>query len=950
LLYLSLLISCTLTAAPKPAPQSQEDFEPIRFGDTEELAYTAEFFPGASYDESIPSPDQLLGQKHGTRLAHHAEVLDAFRVWTKASPRMTLHTFGQTHEGRELCYAVITSPENQSKIDRLRENHAKLADPRGLGVSEAQSIIDDDPAVAWMGYSIHGDELSGTDASLAIAYHLISSQDAKVRALLNDLVIIIDPCLNPDGRERIIGMVEQSAGYTPNLDYASMHRGRWPFGRGNHYLFDMNRDWIAGSQPETRARWKAVLDWNPQLFVDAHEMGSLDTFLFYPQAAPFNPELPENTVKWQTKFADAASQDFDAEGWSYYTREWADAWGPFYSDAWGSLTGAVGILYEQASTAGFQLRRASGEILTYREAVHHQVVASMANLETLRVNRSEILTDYLANKRKNVSAETEGNELSLAVIPHGNVSRMQDLRRILDGQRLEYSVIATGATLRSARSARGVAAEEVDLPDGTLILPARQPQRQLLRAFFEFDPQIDSATLKLEREELERKNISKMYDVTAWSLPHALDLDAWWGTLDETKMRAPDERAATGLTADSEGSQSKNRTVYGWVVDGTSDSSVAFAARAMEAGLPVYASDVEFQVEDKHWPRGSLLVRRGETQRSIEEVEHLVGRAAEKSGAQASRVYSGRAPGTGPDLGGGHFQLLARPRVALLANSPVDSSTYGHLWHHIDVVLGLPFSIIDTQSLGSTDLRRYNVLVLPPGGYDSVIEPIKDDLANWVLGGGTLIACGDSAAMLSSGRLAMSSVSLRRDALEDLDVYARALQRERDSQEIEIDEKLIWKGESQELDEEPSEPKDKESTEGDKAPMKELDAWMRRFSPSGANLLAGVDTSHWLTYGSDSQIPIGASGSRVFLAKAPVEIPVRFTTSDNLRLGGLLWPEARERLADSAWLTRESSGNGQVILFAGVPGFRGYHHATARFFSNALVFGPGLGSNQPVGW
>lgn len=956
-LCLPLFLSCALppaTAASTSAPsQEAEDFEAIRFGDAQELAYDVEFFPGTEYDPDVPTPEEFLGQRHGSRLAHHHEVLTAFRVWAGSSDRISLTSFGKTHEGRELVYAVITSPDNHENIEEIRANHQKLADPRGQGRGQLDTIASNAPAVAWMGYSIHGDELSGTDASMAVAYHLIAGQGEEVQAMLEELVILIDPCLNPDGRERIIGMVEQSAGYTPNLDYVSMHRGRWPFGRGNHYLFDMNRDWMAGTQPETRARWSMVLDWNPQLFVDAHEMGGLDTFLFYPQAAPFNPELPSRTNHWQGVFAEGASAAFDAQGWSYYTREWADAWGPFYSDAWGSLTGAIGILYEQAGIFGSQIRRLEGDILTYREAVHHQAAASWANLQTLRTNRQAILKDYLVTSLENVSADTEGNELSLAVLPDGNAARWQDLRRILDGQRMEYFVLEEAASMASAKSARGTVSDTLELPAGTLILPAKQPAHRRVNAFFQFDPRIDLETLKEEREELERKNSSKMYDVTAWSLPHALDLDAWWGEFGGEAGDASLARPAVGL----EPAQGDPSSTYAWAVDGRSDGAVAFAARILEAGLTVSISDRDFETRDGSWSRGSVMIRRGDQEEDFAAIEASIDRAARRAGVRPDRITSGRAPGEGPDLGGGHFDLLSRPRVALVANHPVRPDTYGHLWHHLDVNLGVPFSIIDAQYFGSTDLRRYNVIILPPGGLSGVVGDVQEDLESWVNGGGTLIACGASAAMLTDGRLGMSSVQLRRHALEDLDVYERAVERERSSLEIEIDESELWEGapseasESAEESGDSGEEEDKgEEEEEEDAPLSERDAWMRRFSPSGANLLAEVDTDHWLSCGADSRMPLGMSGSSVFLAKSPIQTVVRFTHAEDLRLGGLLWPEARERIADSAYLTRERMGAGQIILFADMPAFRGYHQATARFFSNAVIYGPGLGADQPAGW
>ncbi len=955
-LPLSLLLSCSLAPRPlaaSPLPQGQEEqpFEPIRFGDAEQLSYDVPFFPGAEYDPAVPTPDSVLGQTHGSRLSHPAEIVRAFELYAEHSDRMTLTRFGQSHEGRPLVYAVVTSPENQARIDEIRRGHARLADPRGASQAELDELRQSLPPVAWMGYSIHGDELSGADAAVALGYHLAACKDEEVSALLDDLVVVIDPCMNPDGRERIISMVELSAGYTPNLDYASMQLGRWPHGRGNHYLFDMNRDWMAGSQPETRARWKAVLEWNPQLFVDAHEMSGLDTFLFYPQANPINPAFSDQHIYWQDIFADEAGSDFDRQGWGYYTREWADGWAPFYSDAWGSLVGAIGILYEQARTDGFQLRRASGEILTYREAVHHQLTASVANLNSLRRHAPDVMASYVANKLKNISAETPGNDKVLVIRSDGNRDRLRRLQRTLEGQGIEYGVATSAIQLTEVTGARGEAAASMELPAGSWVIPARQPQRQLVRAFFDFDQRIDLETLKKEREELERRDSSKMYDITGWSLPHAFDLEAYWGVSGELELAAAEPvRQEGGVT----GPEPNDYPTYGWIVDGRDDSAVAFAARAMELGLQINLGDKPFDDHDasgevRTWSRGSILVRRHENQGEPGAIEERVARAARESGATATRVLSGRAPGEGPDLGGRHFHLLSRPRIALLANSPIASDRYGHLWHHLDVELGVPFSILDAQGLSGTDLRRYNVLVLPPGGTSSIIAEMKGELSDWVASGGTLIGVAGSAAALTSGRGGMSRVSLRRNALEELEDYALAVERERASRHIVIDEELVWDGTPTPA-EDIGEAEAGETPSDDSGDPEDLDAWRRRFSPSGANLLATIDDESWLTSGSGDVMPVALSGSNVLLAKPPVSTAVRFSDALHLRLAGLLWPEARERIADSAYLTRERWGSGQVILFAGMPAFRGYHQATARLFSNAVIFGPGMGSSQPSDW
>lgn len=947
-------------SAPAQAPQGDPPGHvPIRFGDPPG-AYPEPFFPDADHDPRFPTPGELLGQEHGSRLAHHGEIVAAFRRWSELSERMELFPMGRTHEGRELFYAVITSPENLSRLDGIRADLARLFDPRGLDEAQAQRILARTPPVAWMGYSIHGDELSGSDASLAVAHHLIADRGAGTARLLESIVVVIDPCMNPDGRQRILGMVEQSAGYTPSFDYASMQRGRWPYGRGNHYLFDMNRDWIAGTQPETRARWRTVLAFHPQLFVDAHEMGGLDTYLFYPQARPINPDLRPDHVRWQSLFAADIARAFDRHGWGYYTREWADGWAPFYSDAWGSLIGAVGMLYEQARTAGFPLMRASGEILTYREAVHHQAEASLACLGTLAERRSEILASYLAWKRTHVDPDGPAAGRALIVRPQGNVDRADALLAALLGQDVEVLHVDEGFQVPRGRGARGEEREEIAVPVGSLLVPMLQPQAPLVSAFLEFDHRMPLEDLVRERESLERKNESRIYDLTSWSLPLAFDLDAWWcelpGGVRATRLTTARERAG-GVTS----AAPADAPVYGWIVDGARDASVRFAARALELGLAVHWADEPFTAADRAFVRGSLLVRRHENDQRHPDLAALVERAAREARVEAVAVATGRSTDDGPDLGGGHFHLLARPRVAVLANAPVSSDRYGHLWHHLDVELGVPFTLLDAQQLGWTDLRRYNVLVLPPAGgaLRPILAEVQDELGAWIEAGGTLIACGESAALLTRDDLGLSGVVLRSHALEELERYRAPALRERAAREIVIDEAALWGDQPGPSDArpEPTATNGEDETNGPPAPFsvpgetpEERESWLTRFSPRGATLLGECRAESWLTAGSGETLPVLVDGAQVYLSPPGVETAVRLAAAERLRLSGLLWPEARERLADSAWLTRESRGAGQVVLFASTPAFRGVQRGSARLFSNAVIYGPGLGASQPIAW
>lgn len=954
------LLVLTACAAPLPGfaePQQHAEalveFTPMRFGDGDEYTYDQEFFPGAHYDLGQLDPAELLGQPVGSRLARHEEVVQAFESWAATSDRLQLSTYGRTYEGRPLLRAVISSEANLARLDELRDAMARLADPRGLSEGDGEQLMQDLPAVAWMGYSVHGDELSGVDAALALAHHLIASTDADVAALLDDVIIVMDPCMNPDGRMRIVSQIEQSFGYVQNLDYASMHRGRWPGGRGNHYLFDMNRDWMTGIAPETRGRWRAVLELPPQLFVDAHEMSGLDTFLFYPQAQPHSGEYSAHVQRWQSVLADAAGAAFDAFGWGYYTREWADAWYPAYSDFFGTLNGAIGMLFEQGSTDGQALLRASGEVVAYRASVHGQIVASLANLTALAKHRDEILRGYLAERRRNVSDEQVAADRMFVAREDGS-GRLERLVRTLTAQGVEVERTTAAFSIDGATDVFGRVHDELGLPIGSIVVRVRQPQAPMVRAYLGFDPRMSREALEEERRQLERGEGSKMYDVTAWSLGRAFDLDCFWadGVAIEAERVVADSATWPGTVGTLEGGGivERDRPATAYVVDGRSDRVPRFGALALERGLAVHVATEAFDAGGRAFPAGSLLLRRHENVRVAAEEERArfvstLDGVAREAGVEVHGLDTLRSPGIGPDLGGGAFQLLERPRLAIVGGEGTDRSEFGHLWRFVDEELRTPASLLEAGSLGNYDLRRFNVIVLPSGAGSAALDA-AGELGGWVEAGGTLIAMGSSAGALAGSEL--SDVVRRRDALDRLETFAWLVDRERAARQVSVDLAELYDGvttqEQTETDADLAAP-------GIEAPdAKAGDAWARRFAPAGVILRAERDRDHWLNAGARAdELPVFFSGSTALLAPEGVTVPVRLGAQGELRLGGLLWPEAEARIADSAWATVERRGAGQVILFADSPVFRGFWHGTARLLANALVLGPGAGASPAIG-
>jgi len=570
------------------------------------LRHDMPFFPGAEYRSAVPTPEELLGFPLAERAATPEQIETCVKAWTDAVPERTkLVEYARSHEGRPLHYVVITAPANLERLEEIQHGLARLGDPRELAAAEAESLIGSLPAVAWLGYTIHGDETEGSDAALAMLHYLIASDDERANRLRERLVIIIDPLMNPDGRGRFLKMVAEHRGTMPNVDDQSLlHAGYWPRGRGNHYLFDLNRDWVLGVHPETRGRIRSVSEWNPQLFVDAHGMGAQATHLFSPPRAPINPNIPAGRAEWLETFARDQARAFDRHGLVYYTGEWHEEWYPGYSDAYASYRGAMGILYEQARIAEDGVRRREGRILSYRESVQHHVIGSLANLETT-ADRAEALLRYLwETRQEGVAAEGPYAQRTFAILPSRNRSRFEAFVELMRLQGFEVFETISPVTVARVTDQAGREHRDLTLPIGTFLIPNRQPLAHLLASMLEFDPRLPDAVLRDERKEILEKGRSRVYDTTAWNLTMAYGIEAL--TL---HAGLPDGTRPASTTASPSAELNANAAdPVAYVIDGADDLSVAAAARLLEQGVQVRAAEKSFEFDGTPFVRGCVLV------------------------------------------------------------------------------------------------------------------------------------------------------------------------------------------------------------------------------------------------------------------------------------------------------------------------------------------------------
>jgi hypothetical protein len=954
LLFACLPLACAAVHATTPYPEPRPS--PLAG-----LAYEQPIYPdGADHDPAVPAPASVLGFELGQRAASSTQIDAYARAVADASPRVELVEYARSFEGRPLVYLVVSSPANLARQEEIRAGMAALADPRRLDAGRREQLIAGLPAVAWLAYSIHGNESSGADAALAVLHHLAADRSEATAGLLEELVVIVDPNMNPDGRERFSKALAESRGAHPNADDQSvLHTGYWPYGRGNHYLFDLNRDWIYARHPETRGRIPAISAWRPMLLVDAHEMGSQDTYLFSPAREPHNPHLPPYRRSMGELFATDQAHSFDRYGYPYYSGEWHEDWYPGYTDAWASLRGALGVLYEQARIAEDGVQRPT-HLLSYRQSVHHQLISSIANLETLRRERSRMLELFASDRAEVTSARGPYANRSFVILPTENFGRLAELFDLLRIQGLEAHRLGRALRVAAATDQLGRELRNIELPAGSIVLRNRQPEARLLAALFEFDPRIPATALARERETVLKENRSTIYDTTAWNISMMFGLEA---------LTVPQHLEAglepLDLSRPAAAPPAADDPTIALAVSGADDRALAFAARMMERGYFLRANREPSQLDGQVLPVGSIVLTRDDN-RQREDWQSAAREVAGQLGLRLNAIAHGRAPGDLADLGGRHWRVLTRPRIALLSRGSNNMLDFGATWYLLDHRLGIRHSHLDEGRIGAFDLRRYTVLYLPERWGQSPLPPdLLAPLGEWVRAGGTLIAVGNAArALMAAEEPLVNTRPIEAVVGEDLAPWQDALHREwladQPFGEATWGHGALqagaypWQGSA-----EPAGPEQR----------KRVDDWQAMLMPSGALVAARVDTAHWLAAGSGPVLPVLYANSPVLMAKPPVEAPLRIGVYERgdgsedkalnwaplppgqdlrVRMAGLVWPEARARIASSAWVTREAVGRGQVILFAHAPAFRAAQLGAARVLENAMILGPGMGASQPV--
>ena len=908
-----------------------------------------------NYIDLVDHPNEFLDFDYATRVASPEQITSALQSWANQSDRLKVIEYARSHENRPLHAVFISSPENLKNLNSIKDKISQLADARNTNDRKAKTLINELPAVAWMAYSIHGNETSGADAALGVIYHLIASKDDDILELLDDMVIIVDPLMNPDGRARFAKNLEQYRGTAPNYDDQSLiHTGDWPYGRTNHYYYDLNRDWVYLTQPETQGRVALINEWKPQILVDAHEMGAQDTFMTGPAREPINKNLDYDLIKWGNVFAKDQGNEFDRRSWRFYTGEWHEDLYPGYS-FYVSFRGTLGILYEQSRMAEDGVRRPEGTIQSYKESVHHQFVSTMINLDTLKSNSKAMYNDYWDGRKYNVSNNSKYSNRSYVVLATDNKGRLNALSEKLIAQDIEIYKNEKPINVTNALKQNGTTVSEYTIPPGSMIIPNNQPEAPLISAILEFDAEIDDEVLIEEKQKRIKNGSSIMYDTTAFNFTMMFGLPA---------ITVPqDLKAGLKEWTPSPEILEVNEDAIIWAVDGKDDRSVAFAARLLEQNIQVRVIDKKSTLSGHVLSRGSVAVIAMDNPTS-NNLHEIIKTVATDLNISVVSIESGFGPKELPDWGGRHFRLLKKPQIAILSHAGFSSYDVGVSWWSLDHHLGIRHSQLNSSLTGYGDLRRYNTIVLPSGNPD-LGDYAKKMLMDWVKQGGTLIANNRSTRSIISND-GMGSVKSLSATFDKSKSYNIDLMREIYSIEENID---ISNANENKVDTEIKYPWESSDVNYSKEQLEMRDKWQSTLMPSGAIVSARADTEHWLTFGAEDVVPVLYGNYPILMtggnSQAALRIGELIPNKDsdtktinwsqipsgydlNVRMSGLVWPEASQRIANSAYLTREKVGKGQIILFSGEPNFRGSARGTNRLWLNAVIYGSGLGTDALV--
>ncbi|MBR9914566.1 MAG: zinc carboxypeptidase [Algicola sp.] len=818
------------------------------------LAFIISIITVVSAAAQLKSPSEFLGYELGSKFTRHHEVIDYFNhVANEKSNQVKLEIYGKTNERRPLILTYISSETNINNLETIRQNNLKNA-----GVLNGKGT-QSDIAIVWLSYNVHGNEASSTEAAMNTIYKLLTEK----ASYLENTVVIIDPCINPDGRDRYVNWYHETASVPYDIDQqASEHHEPWPGGRPNHYLFDLNRDWAWATQVESASRLKVYNKWLPHIHVDFHEQGINEPYYFAPAAEPFHEVISDWQRDFQTQIGKNHSQYFDAEGWLYFTRERFDLLYPSYGDTYPTFMGAIGMTYEQAGHgfAGLGILNDEGNVLTLVDRMTHHTTTGLSTIEIASENATKLNTEF-AKFFDNTNLRYKSYVLK------GHKDKIDRLTALLDKHEIAYGFAkadkVTGYDYKIAKQG------QMNTTKNDLVVPTNQPKGKMVKVLFEPDAKLaDSLT----------------YDITAWSIPYAYGFDA---IASKTEV---DTVASTSTVVAKNNPEPK---ATGYAIAWNSIDDAQFLSALLKADIQVRFTEKPFTSEGKTFNRGSLIIVRGDN-KATEKFDDLVIKIADENQRVLTALSSGFST-SGPDFGSPDIKLVNPPKIAMLSGNYTSPNNYGELWHFFEQQLHYPVTSVNTENLNSTQLSKYNVLILPNGYYTGLLDDkLIEKLKSWISSGGKLIAI-DGALNSFAGK---EGFGLQRNKVED-------------TSESQDDSKRI------------------------KYADRERDNTKNLIT--GAIFKTDVDPTHPMAFGYEDHYFTLKRGSSSF-SLLDKGYNVAYLGDHPKNISGFAGKAALNKLDNSLIFGEQRMGNGSIIYMAENVMFRSFWENGKLFFANAIFF------------
>ncbi|MEM6316585.1 MAG: M14 family zinc carboxypeptidase [Bacteroidota bacterium] len=667
----------------------------------------------------IQSPDNFFSEKLGEHFYPHHLIIDYFEHIAEKSDQVELVEYGRTNQNRPLVLAYISSEENIANLEAIRTNNLKRT-----GLVEGKAT-DDNTAIIWLNFAVHGNEASCPNAAVKTIYDLVGNPFEDMQKWLDNTIIIIDPAANPDGYSRYTHWNRNVSHNILNTNPISReHQEPWPGGRVNHYLFDLNRDWAWATQLESQQRIPYYRQWMPHILVDFHEQGYNSPYYFAPAAAPFHEYITDWQADFQTEIGLNNAKYFDEQGWLYFTKERFDLLYPSYGDTYPTFNGSIGMTYEQAghSRAGKGIDLENGDTLKLIDRINHHAMAAKSTIEIGATNADKLIqnfTDYFQKATK----KPQGKYATYVISGSNSEDKIKRLVRILDLHQIQYGRSTKRQKVKGFDYVTGKESE-LQLSDNDLIISAYQPMSVLAQVLFDPETMVED---------------SITYDITAWSLPYAHGLQAYA----TTQKIIPDASYDFAFPMPEVVDDNPYSYIFKW----QSLDDAALVAGLLKKGVKVRAATNPFTINDIDYSAGSLMVNRSDNKHLGDQYDETIQAVAAKFQRKLTTTTTGFSQ-KGADFGSGQMTLLHAPKVLVVYGDRVRTNSYGQVWHYFEKTIQYPFTAVENSQLSRINLSDFNTIIMTDGSYANV----EDNLSGWIRNGGKLIAIGRAVSSVASGK------------------------------------------------------------------------------------------------------------------------------------------------------------------------------------------------------